>query len=130
MTRRGLLLLIALPMGADERQEVVDWLGQWVQRLTEENASEFLRVFEKDLRERLEWGVWALVRNYEVVSSIQVLAVDGGVVELDWYLALKGRSANAATLERRERVKLTLRRVKKGWVVEKLEPEGFLTAMI
>ncbi|MBL8220074.1 MAG: hypothetical protein JNL62_12640 [Bryobacterales bacterium] len=129
MTRRGLLLLIPLGLGADERQEVVDWLGQWVQRLTEENASEFLRALETDLRERLDRGVWALVRNYEVVSSIQVLAVDGGVVELDWYLALRGRAANVATVERRERVKLTLRRVKKGWVVEKLAPEGFLSAM-
>lgn len=129
MTRRGLLLLIPLGLGADERQEVVDWLGQWVQRLTEENASEFLRALEKDLRERLDRGVWALVRNYEVVSSIQVLAVDGGSVELDWYMALKGRAANVATVERRERVKLTLRRVKKGWVVEKLAPEGFLSAM-
>ena len=125
MTRRGLLLLIPLGLGADERQEVVDWLGQWVQRLTEENASEFLRAFEKDLRERLDRAVWALVRNYEVVSSIQVLSVDGSAVELDWYLALKGRSANAATLERRERVKLKLGRARKGWQVERMEPESF-----
>jgi hypothetical protein len=41
MTRRQLLLLFPALVWADEWQEIVDWVGKWVQRLTEENASEF-----------------------------------------------------------------------------------------
>ena len=131
MTRRQLLLLFPALVWADEWQEIVDWVGKWVQRLTEENASEFLRAFEQSLRDRLETSVWALARNYEVASSINVLGIaeagDGRTVQLDWYLSLKPHSPNAAVIARRERVTLTLQRAKKGWQVQALSPESFFS---
>lgn len=131
MTRRTWVLLFPALLAADDQQEVVDWIGRWVQRLTEENASEFLKAFDKTLRDRLEIAVSALVRNYEIASSINVLSVtpDSGrrEVQLDWYLSLKPRSPNAPTTERRERVTLTLQPVKKGWQVQTLSPEAFFS---
>ncbi|MFN7932164.1 MAG: hypothetical protein U0R19_02485 [Bryobacteraceae bacterium] len=133
MTRRFWLSLFPALLAADDQQEVVDWLGRWVQRLTEENASEFLKAFDKTLRDRLETAVTALVRNYEIASSINVLSVapasGGRDVQLDWYLSLKPRSPNAPTTERRERVSLTLQPVKKGWQVQTLSPEAFFSPL-
>ncbi|MBS1826587.1 MAG: hypothetical protein JST93_14825 [Acidobacteria bacterium] len=131
MTRRTWVLLFPALLAADGLQEVTDWLGRWVQRLTEENASEFLRAFDKTLRDRMETAVTALVRNYEIASSISVLSVtpdgDRREVQLDWYLSLKPRSPNAPTTERRERVTLTLQPAKKGWQVRSLSPETFFS---
>ncbi len=129
MKRRHCLLLFPALLCADERQDIVDWLGALVQRLTEENASEFLRALDKTLHDRLSTAIWALVRNHEVASSITVLSItEEGPrrkVDLDWFLYLKPRSPNASTIERRERITMTLLPAKKGWQVQSLSPESF-----
>ncbi|MBL8177740.1 MAG: hypothetical protein JNK48_23890, partial [Bryobacterales bacterium] len=130
MTRRHWLLLFTVPLRADERQDIVDWLGRVAQRLSEENSSEFLRAFEKNLRDRLESAVHALVRNYEAASSVHLIAIgeapgNARQVQLDWFLSLKPRSPNAPTIERRERLTLTLQPAKKGWLVQSLSPLSF-----
>lgn len=134
MTRRLWMLLPAALLRADERQDIVDWLGAWVQRLTEENASEFLGALDKTLRERVETDIRALVRNNELASSIGVLTIreDGSrrIVELDWFLSIKPHSSTAASVQRRQRITMTLDRVKKGWQVSALAPESFFSPLL
>jgi hypothetical protein len=121
ISRRSTLLLLALPLRGDERSDIVEWLGKFAGYLTDENSEGFLRTCEKSLRGRLETNIRALVRTYEIASSITVISVAGDgerrEVELDWFLELQSRASSTATLRRRERLKLTIERAKKNWTV-------------
>jgi len=130
--RRSLLLLLCVPaLKADERSEIVEWLGKFAGHLTEENPEGFLRLCGKQLRGTLEANIRALVQHYQIASSIAVLSVAGEgdtrQVELDWYLELASRANLNATTRRRERLQLTLERAKKGWTVLQMQPVTLFT---
>ncbi len=126
ISRRSLLLLIAAPLLGDERSEIVEWLGKFAGYLTQDNPESFLRACAKDLRGQIETNLRALVNNNEVASSISVLSIAGEgdkrQVELDWYLQLAPKGLPASSVRRRERLKLTIERVKKGWSVLEMDP--------
>lgn len=130
--RRSLVMLLAAQtLRGDERAEIVEWLGKFAGHLTEENAEGFLRACSKVLRGRIETNIRALVQNYQIASSIAMLSVSGEgdtrQVELDWYLELASRANPNATTRRRERLKATLDRAKKGWTVQTMDPVTLFT---
>lgn len=114
---------------ADERQAFTDWLGRWVAHLSEENFSDFLRAVDRQMPGRgdLERNVIALLRGWEVSSSVQIQAFDeqSGDVRLDWFLQLSPRTPIGTTERRREVIRLKVSRQKKGWRIVELEPLSF-----
>jgi hypothetical protein len=123
-------LAAAAGLWADERQEFTDWLGRWVAHLSEENPSDFLRAFDRQMpgRGELERNIFALLRGWEVSSSVEIQRFDGqaGEAQLDWFLQLNPRAPAGATERRRESVRLRIVKQKKGWRILELAPLGFL----
>lgn len=121
-------LLVALGSSAvlrgDDREAIEKWLYRVVAYLTEENPDDFLKAFRKDIRERLSSNIWAMFRNAEVASSVELLSLKGDKppyeVELDWYLKLVPRTDATPAETRRERIKMKLEPAKKNWLVVEL----------
>jgi hypothetical protein len=136
MQRRSFLagpacaLIAAGRLPADERQEFTDWLGRWVAHLSEENSGGFLRAFDRQMpgRGELERNIIALLRGWEVSSSVRIQRFDGqtGEAQLDWFLQLNPRTPAGATERRRETVRLKFVKQKKGWRIVDLDPLSFL----
>ncbi len=102
MTRRALL-------GAfwfDDRGDIIDVFTRLAGALSEENPAAFLAQFDPAMAGygTLESDVRALVRQFEIASSIELLSFQGEgsrrTVEVDWFLELRPRQP-ATSLERR-----------------------------
>ncbi len=131
LTRRSLVGLLACVRGlhADETADITRWLGSVVNLLSEENASDFLRTCARDLRDRLDSRVWALVRSAEVSSSVDIVELKGeGVAReliVDWFLDLKPRATSNASEQRRQQIRMRIEKAKKGWTIVSMEPIDF-----
>lgn len=136
MTRRGLLLAGAtISLGAqagshpaDETREIWDVLTQVASALSRGNLTEFLDSFDRSLPgyQTLEANATALLREYEVQSSIEVLNEEASgaarTVELDWFLQLEEQRDAGAVTRRRERVHCRLEKRGKKWKITGIEP--------
>jgi hypothetical protein len=139
MTRRGLLLAGAtLWLDAqagsrpeDEAREIWDLLTRLAAALSQANLTEFLEAFDRSMTgyQRLRANVAALVGQYEVQSSIEVLRDEGDAaartVELDWFLQLEEQRDAGAVTRRRERVHCRLEKRGKKWKITAIEPLAF-----
>lgn len=139
MTRRGLLLAGAtLWLGAqaggrpeDEAREIWDLLTRLAAALSQANLTEFLEGFDRSMADyqRLQANVAAMLGQYEVQSSIEVLRDEGDVaartVELDWFLQLEEQRDAGAVTRRRERVHCRLEKRGKKWKITGIEPVAF-----
>lgn len=139
MTRRGLLLAGAtISLGAqagshpdDETPEIWDLLTQVASALSRGNLTEFLDGFDRSLPgyQTLEANAAALLREYEVQSSIEVLNEETSgaarTVELDWFLQLEEQRDAGAVTRRRERVHCRLEKRGKKWKITGIEPLAF-----
>lgn len=130
MLRRTLLFAWPAALLGDERADLHDWLGQWVALLTEESPGEFLDHMAKPLRGRVTAGVQAMVTAAQVSSSVTLLDFSGEgdtrELDVDWVLEMRFRALATPNEQRRERVRLKLRRRKKSWQVEAFTPESLL----
>lgn len=128
MLRRCLLLVVALPLFADERQQLTDWLGQVAFDLGEGGTGAFMRAFDRSMkgRETLERNVVAIVQSAEVASSAEIQSVDGKddarVLIVDWFLRLSPRAIGAEAEERRQTLTIKLIKQKKGWRIVEMTP--------
>jgi hypothetical protein len=139
MTRRGLLLAGAtIWLGAravshpdDDTREIWDLLTRVASALSQGNLTEFLDNFDRSLPgyQTLEANARALLREYEVQSSIELLNEEatGAVraVELDWFLQLEEQRDAGAITRRRERVRCRLEKRGKKWKITAIEPLAF-----
>jgi hypothetical protein len=147
MTRRLFLVQAAcLPVVAlaDSAEDAWDEVAAMAAALAEDNASGFLKRFDKDMPgyQELESKVTALLQQADVESHISALANDGGPAErtlqLDWQLRMKPKgfvtplsdepqrhSGDQRLDEREEAVTIVLRRDGKKWHARKLEPIAF-----
>jgi hypothetical protein len=124
--RRTFLVALgsSVVLRGDDREAIEKWLNRVAAYLTEENPDDFLKAFRKDIRERLSTNVWAMFRNAEVASSVELLSLKGDKppyeVELDWYLKLVPRTDATPAETRREVIKMKLEPAKKNWLVIEL----------
>jgi hypothetical protein len=140
MTRRGLLLAGAtIWLGPpadggpeDETREIWEVLTRLAAALSQGNLMEFLEPFDRSMAEyqTLEANASALLRQYEVQSSIELLRQEssgaGRTVELDWFLQLAEQRDAGAVTRRRERVHCRLEKRGKKWKITGIEPVAFL----
>jgi hypothetical protein len=139
MTRRGLLLAgatIGLDAQAharpeDEAREIWDVLTRVAAALSEGNLTQFLEAFDRSMAgyQTLEANVAALLGQYEVQSSIELLREEAGgaarTVDLDWFLQLEEQRDAGAVTRRRERVRCRLEKRGKKWKITAIEPLAF-----
>lgn len=130
MRRRLFLLTLLLPLFAETRPDVVDFLGSLASALSEGNAIAFLEAFDRSMPgyDQFQSNVTALIEQGEVLSSIEVLSDEGDErhrsLELDWFLQIRIRQEAGPVERRRESVSCRLERKQKRWKIISLEPAG------
>jgi hypothetical protein len=130
MTRRRSFLVMAAVrlLRADEAQDMRDFFGQLESALSEGNADQFLKGFDRSMPGygMLAANVAALVEETEVQSSIEVLSDEGTdasrTLELDWFLQLVEQQAAGESTRRREQVHCTVARQGKKWRITRMAP--------
>jgi hypothetical protein len=130
MTRRGLFLIAAAArlLRADEAQDIRDFFGQLLSALSEGNADQFLKSFDRSMPGygMLAVNVEALLAQANVQSSVEVLSDEGTdssrMLELDWVLQVVQVQAAGGATERRERVHCTLTRKGNKRRITRMEP--------
>jgi hypothetical protein len=132
MTRRGLILaVLASRLSADDAADVWDLLSQAAAALSEGNVVDFLEVFDRSMPgyQMLETNVSALVREYQVRSSIEPLTDEGNKgsrnIVLDWFMELVEQQDETNIARRRERVHCRLVKTGKKWKIVGLDPVAF-----
>ena len=132
MTRRQIILtLLAAHLWADDAREIWDLFTGMAAALSEGNAVQFLQPFDRSMPDyqMLESTVSALLRGYEVRSSVELLSDEGSgsarTIELDWYLELVEQQDDTNVTRRRERVRARLTKSGKKWKIVGLEPIAF-----
>jgi hypothetical protein len=99
--------------------------------LSQGNLTEFLDAFDRSMAgyQTLERNAAALLRQYEVQSSIELLREETSgasrAVELDWFLQLEEQRDAGAVTRRRERVHCRLEKRGKRWKITAIEPLAF-----
>jgi len=128
LARRAFLLLVAAPLLADGRQEMLDLLRELAAALSEGNGLAFLDHVDHDMPNyyKLEQNVLALTGQNQVSASIDMLQQEGDdhtqVLELDWFLEVRSREELGPLERRRETVKCRVERRKKKWKIVAFEP--------
>jgi hypothetical protein len=124
-----MLMIAAAPlMRADEAQDVRDFFGQLLSALSEGNADQFMKGFDRSMPgyETLAANVMALLQQADVQSSVEVLSDEGTdstrMLELDWFLQFVEPQPGGRSTRRREQVHGTLTRRGKKWRITRMEP--------
>jgi hypothetical protein len=97
-----------LAVCADERTDILEILEPLPAALSESRGEDFMAVFADDLPERagLQARIGALIAFAEVTSSIELVRVENGRAELDWYMEIRARATGSVVERRRQRVTL------------------------
>ncbi|MBM3745195.1 MAG: hypothetical protein FJW34_05315 [Acidobacteria bacterium] len=132
LTRRQVFGTLPLfPLRADEAAEVRDLLARMAGALGDASAAEFLRCFDRQMSgyARLERQVYALLNQFAVASSVEVLEQRGDQrqrnLEADWLLEMRSLAATGPLERRRGILKLTLERRGRDWRIRALDPPDF-----
>ena len=135
IARRTLLLGLmpaALRVRAEESDEIWDVLTRLASALSENDAGEFLRSFDRGMPgyATLSANVNGLVNQTDVQSSMEVVTDEGDTgtrkVEVDWILQVTRQQAAGGTVTRHERVRCRFMRQGKRWKIVAFEPVSFL----
>jgi hypothetical protein len=134
MTRRGLLVAFAaLPLWADNAQQVWNLLSGMATALSQGDAVGFMGAFDRSTPgyQGLQTDILALFAQYQVSSSIDVVSDMGDdqmrVVEADWFLQIVEQQETESVTRRRELVRCQLVKRKKNWRIISFAPMGFFT---
>jgi hypothetical protein len=134
MTRRWLLFgVIAIPLFADDTEQVWQLFTQLASALSEGNAIEFMKGFDRAMvgYENLEANVTALLQQAQVQGSVELLRENGDdiarTVELDWFIEIVQQQDAGGSTRRRERISCRLVKRKKQWRIVSLQPLEFFT---
>lgn len=131
MTRRGLLLAsLALPLYADEAQQVWDLFSGLATALSQGDAVGFMSAFDRSLPgyQALQTDILAMFAQYQVSSSIDLVSDKGDgqmrTVEVDWFLQIVEQQDTQSVTRRRELVRCQLVKRKKNWRILSVAPIG------
>jgi hypothetical protein len=117
--------------GAEARVELERLCAELATDLANGLASAFLKRFDRAMPgyEELRRDVEALVASADISASIEVretkIENDRAQLEADWYLQVKLKRDLLKVRQKRELVRLNLRRNGKRWLVESLAPPDF-----
>ena len=104
--------------------------------LSEDNAAAFLAGIEKTTPEyeKLKVQIPALLSQAELTSSVRPLKDEGDdakrVVDLDWFLEIRGKTADGPVVRRRDVIHCTVEKRGKSWRVVSLKPVEFFEALM
>jgi len=121
-------MALAVPLVADTRQEMVDFLASLAAALSEGNGLAFLDRVDHAMPDyhKLEQNILAITEQNEVTASIDVIKQEGDdhtqMLTLDWFLEIRSREQGGPLDSRRETVKCRVERQKKKWKIVALEP--------
>jgi len=124
-------MLPALPVLAGEATEVRELFARLAEALSTSSATDFLGPFDRRMPgfARLERQVFALLNQFEVASSVELVGDQGDsgkrAVEVDWMLELRSLAATGPAERRRQVLKVTLERRGQAWRITALEPVDF-----
>lgn len=131
MTRRGLLVaFIALPLSADDAQQVWNLLSGLATALSQGDAVGFMGAFDHSMPgyQELQSNILGLFAQYQVSSSIDVVRDKGDdqmrTVEADWFLQIVEQQDTQSVTRRRELVRCQFVRQKKNWRIIGFAPMG------
>ncbi|MDQ6760915.1 MAG: hypothetical protein M3Z32_13765 [Acidobacteriota bacterium] len=116
---------------ADTHADVVDLFAQMAAALSDDNAPQFMKLFDRNMpnRGQLETQITALLANAEVASSVELINDEGDErkreVEVDWYLELRSRLRAGPLVQRRSVIQCQLEKQDKHWRVRSLQPVEF-----
>jgi hypothetical protein len=123
-SRRCVLgILAAVAVRADERTEILEVIEPLAAALSASRAENFMAAFAGDMpdRARLRDHITALIAYAETTSSIDLVRLDSGRAELDWYMEIRARATGSVVERRRGKVSV---RVSSGKIRE-LKPVDF-----
>jgi hypothetical protein len=107
MTLRWLLLswLLATTVAAEDSADVMETFAPLASSLSAGDVEGFLKPIDRQMQEfgKLRENVSALIALFDITSSVELVSVDAGKVELDWYLELRSKSG-AGVAERRRQI--------------------------
>ena len=135
IARRSLLLALVpalVRVRAEESDEIWNVLTRLASALSENDAGEFLRPFDRGMPgyPTLSKNVNGLVNQTDVQSSMEVVSDEGDAgsrkVEVDWILQVTRQQAAGGTVTRHERVRCGFKREGKRWKIVAFEPLSFL----
>jgi predicted ATPase len=132
MTRRRVILaLAAVPLSADDANEIWELLTQAAAALSAGNRDDFLQAFDRSMPgyQMLASNISGILAEYEVQSSVELLTEeDSGsarTIDLDWFLELVEQQDETNVTRRRDKVTCRLRKTGKKWKIVSLEPISF-----
>jgi hypothetical protein len=125
IARRSILLagLAASGLRADERTDALDLVAPLAAALADEDRNAPGWNAPKNLpnREELAGNVAALIAQAVTTSSVEVISVDSGSAELDWYMQIRNRSTRMLAEQRRGTVRIAWSKKR----LTRLEPASF-----
>ncbi len=121
-------MALAVPLIADTRQEMLDFLAALASALSEGNGLAFLDRVDHAIPDyyKFEQNILALTEQNDVMALIDVIKQEGDdhtqTLELDWYLEMHSHELSTPVERRREIVKCRVERQKKKWKIVSIEP--------
>jgi hypothetical protein len=131
LTRRRLLCLLPAALARAGDAAVRELFARMAEALSTGSPAGFLRPFDRQMPgyPRLEASIFALLNQFEVASSVELVEEQGDgqrrALELDWMLEIRSQAPAGSMERRRETVKATLERRGKSWRITALEPVEF-----
>lgn len=125
------LLLLAASLLADTPREIIDVFGAMAAALTDNNLSEFMGAFDKDMPGygKLKTDVTALMNQANITSAVEPIKDDGDdtahTLDLDWTLQIRSLYPDGPIVTRREIIHCELRKQGKHWKIVSLQPLEF-----
>jgi len=126
-----LIAVLVFFQGADCRS--CDLLANVASALSEGNDVRFMGYIDKGTPgyEDLRSNVSALVAQNDVSASLDVLSESGGEEKVealvDWFLQVTTKDGTEHLVRRRQRVKVTEIKTKKGWKISGIDPISILS---
>ena len=103
--------------------------------LSEDKPEAFLARIEKTTPEyeKLKVDIPALLSQAELTSSVTILKDEGDdskrVVDLDWFLEIRGKTPDGPLIRRRDFIHCTVEKHGKTWRVVSLKPPDFFAPL-
>jgi hypothetical protein len=116
------------------QDEIRSILASMATDLSAGNISGFMSSIAKDFpaRDEQRQQLQGLVSAFDSNSSVEIQTASGTAdkqtAKVDWYLALRSRTDNAISVQRREVLSIEFTRRNKRWLITALDPPSFFTA--
>jgi hypothetical protein len=125
------MLFLAASLLADTPREIIDVFGAMAAALTDNNLTEFMGAFDKDMPgyAKLKTDVTALMNQANISTSVEPIKDEGDdtahKMDLDWTLQIRSLYPDGPIVTRREIIHCELSKQGKHWKIVSLQPMEF-----